>query len=177
MYKKVIELDETKKCEMYTNLIQANYGLKKYKEGFALLDEKEAAGCAIDKNTDYYFAMYYAYFAQAYKESVVYADKYIQNQPELTDGYYYKGLSQTEMDNDTTPTWLGRDTYEKLIQVYEAKPKDRGKQHVVKALMYLAYYFGSLSDFVKAKEYAQKVLVVEPTHAAATKLIADLEGK
>ena len=177
MYKKVIELDETKKCEMYTNLIQANYAVKKYKEGFALLDEKETSGCAIDKNTDYYFAMYYAYFGQLYKESVVYADKYIQNQPELTDGYYYKGLSQTELDDDNNPTWLGRDTYEKLVQMYEAKPKDRGKQHVVKALMYLAYYHASLNDFAKARELAQKTLTIDPVSKTATELIQNLEGK
>lgn len=177
LYKKVVELDSSKRCDMYSSLIQANYTAKKFKEGFAMLDEKEKAGCAIDKNADYYFAMYYAYSIQLYNESIVYADKYIANQQDLTDGYYFKGLSLTEMDSDTTPTWMARETYEKLITVYETKPKERSKTHVTKALMYLAYYFGSLSDFVKAKEYAQKVLVVEPTHAAATKLIADLEGK
>ena len=177
LYKKVVELDSSKKCDMYTSLIQANYGLKKYKEGFALLNEKETAGCAIDKNTDYYYAMYYAYYGQLYNESVVYADKYIANQQDLTDGYYFKGLSLTEIDNDTTPTWLARETYEKLITVYDAKPKERSKPHVVKAFMYLAYYFGSLNDLVKAKEYAQKALAVEPTNAAALDLVAKLDGK
>ena len=177
LYNKVVELDSSKKCDMYTSLIQANYGAKKYKEGFALLDEKEKAGCAIDKNTDYYYAMYYAYYGQLYNESVVYADKYIANQLDLTDGYYFKGLSLTEIDNDTTPTWLARENYEKLITVYDAKPKERSKPHVMKAFMYLAYYFGSLNDFVKAKEYAQKALVIDPTNAAALDLVAKLEGK
>ena len=177
LYKKVVELDSSKQCDMYSSLIQANYGLKKYKEAFALLNEKETAGCAIDKNTDYYLAMYYAYYGQLYNESITFADKYIANQKEVTDGYYFKGLSMTEIDNDTTPTWMARETYEQLIKVYEAKPKERSKTQVTKALMYLAYYFGSLNDFVKAKEYAQKTLVDEPTNAAATKLIADLEGK
>ncbi len=177
LYKKVIELDTSKRCDMYANLIQANYSAKKNIEAFGLLNEKEAAGCPIDKNRDYYLAMYYAYYGQLYKESIEFADKYITHQQDITDGYYFKGLSLTEMDSDTTPTWMARETYEKLITVYETKPKERSKTHMTKALMYLAYYFGSLSDFVKAKEYAQKVLVVEPTHAAATKLIADLEGK
>lgn len=177
LYKKVVELDETKKCEMYNNLIQAYYGVKKYKEGFTLLDEKEANGCAIDKNTDYYFAMYYAYFAKLYNESTAYADKYITNQPELTDGYYYKGLSQTELDDSQNPKWLSKDTYEKLIQIYEAKPKDRSKPQVAKAFMYLAYYHASLNDFAKARELANKTIAIDPNSKTAAQLIQDLEGR
>jgi tetratricopeptide (TPR) repeat protein len=177
LYKTVVTMDSSRKCDVYSNLIKANYDAKKFKEGFALLDEKEVSGCAVDKNTDYYYAMYYAYAGKLYAESVKYADKYIANQADLTDGYYYKGLSQTELDDDNAPKWLAKETYEKLASTYDAKPKDRSKPHVTKALMYLAYYYGSVNDFAKAREFAQKTVTIEPTHAGATKLIADLEGK
>lgn len=177
LYKKVAELDSSKRCEAYPAVIDGYYKAQKVKEALALLTEKEAAGCPMDKNTDYFYAMYYAYFGKLYPETLPWADKYITHQPELTDGYYFKGLAQTEIDDDNAPKWLAKETYEKLISVYEAKPKDRSKPHYTKALMYLAYFNAGANDFAKAREFAQKVLTVDAANAAATKLITDLEGR
>lgn len=179
LYKKVVEMDSSKKCDVFPGVIAAYYEAKKYKEGLAMLSEKEAAGCMSDKdkNSDYYMAMYYAYANKMYDESVKWADKYIGYQSTLTDGYYYKGLSQTELDDDNNPKWLAKETYEKLMATYEAKPADRGKPHYTKALMYMAYFHAGANEFAKAREYAQKTLTVDAANAGATKLIADLEGR
>ena len=174
LYVKVAELDSSKKCDMYGTLMDAYYKTQKIKEALDLLTEREAVGCPLDKNTDYFYAMYYAYFGKMYAEALPWAEKYIANQPEITDGYYFKGLSQTEIDDDAAPKWLAKETYEKLIQVYETKPKDRSKTHVEKAFMYLAYYYGSVNDCNKAKEFGQKALVINPASKSATDLMTQL---
>lgn len=182
LYKKVVEMDSSKNCDVYPGVIAAYYEAKKFKEGLAMLAEKEKAGCLTDKdkNTDYYLAMYYANNIKEYATSVIWADKYIGYQSTLTDGYFYKALSQAgidEIENGDNAKWLAKETYEKLIQVYDAKPSDRGKLHYIRALMYLAYFNAGANDFVKAREFAQKVLTVDAANAGATKLIADLEGR
>lgn len=176
LYKKVIELDSTKLCDYYTQFINAYYGAKKYKEGLDLLAEKEGTTCKIDPSTDYYYAMYYAQGIKLWDVAIKYADKYAQAQPESTDPLSVKGRALTELDSDTTPTWQAREVYEKLLQIYESKPSDRSKPHAVSAYNYIGTYYGAQQDFVKAKEFFQKSLLVDATNKRAAEMIQQLDS-
>lgn len=173
MYKKVIENDSTQACTIYTSLINAFYEQKKYKEGLAMLDEKIAKGCKI-AGGEYFYAMYYGYSTKDYAAGIKFADKYILDQPNGTDGYYYKALSLAQTDSDTAPTWSAKDTYEKLISVYEAKPDDRGKSYVARAYNYLGSYYGAQNDLVKAKELFKKTIGVDAANKMANEALQQL---
>jgi tetratricopeptide (TPR) repeat protein len=179
-YAKVIEADATKACDIYTSIVQAYYEAKKFKEGLDAFDEKISKCEVKNKNTEYFYAMYYAYSLGAkdsleYNRAVKYADKYIESYPNTVYGYYYKALSLGELDSDE-PTWKAKETHEKLISVYEAKPDAASKPMVSAAYNYMGIYYGAQQDLVKAKEFFQKTLTVDPTNKRATDMIQQIDG-
>jgi tetratricopeptide (TPR) repeat protein len=177
MYKKVFELDSTKKQDFYDQIVEAYYGQKKFKEGLDMFDEKEASGVKINKARDYYYAMAYAFSLKDYPRAIKYADKYIESFPNYTDGYHYKALSQAEIDDDNTPKWLAKETYEKMVQTYEAKPDAASanqKTHVARGYNYIGTYYGANNDLVKAKEFFQKTIGVDPSNKTATEALQQL---
>jgi tetratricopeptide (TPR) repeat protein len=174
LYKKVVELDSTKKCDYYTQFMGAFYAAKKYKEGLDLLTEKEGTTCKVE-SSEYYNAMYYALGAKLYDQAIVYADKYSAAQPTLTDPMMIKGRALVQLDSEV-PTWKAKDVYEKLIATYEAKPSDRGKPHVATAYNYIGTYYGSQQDLVKAREFFQKTLTVDAANKTATEMIQQLDA-
>ena len=91
----------------------------------------------------------------------------------LTDGYYYKAQSLNEQDTEP-PTWKAKEAYEKVVAVYEAKPADRAKTQVARAYNYLGTYYGSQQDLVKAKEFFNKTILVEPTNKLGIEMLKQL---
>ena len=117
--------------------------------------------------------MYYGYATNDTASGIKYADKYIELVPKGSDGYHYKALCQRKGDTQEPPVFKAKDTYAQLIQLHETTPDDRSKGYVVKAYIYMAYYFGANNDLVKVKEYAQKALAIEPTNEQALQLMAN----
>lgn len=171
-YDELLKVDSSQTCTVYTDLVNAYYEQKKFKEGFAMLDKKMAYGCKVTGG-EYFYAMYYAYVTGDSIAGIKYADKYIELVPKGSDGYHYKALCQRKSDTQEPPTFNAKETYEKLIQLHEATPDDRSKGYVVRAYVYMAYYYGSVNDLVKAKELAAKALVLEPTNAGALQIMGN----
>jgi tetratricopeptide (TPR) repeat protein len=180
-FNKVIAADATKACDIYSSIVQAYYEAKKHKEGLDAFDEK-ASKCEVkNKNTEYFYAMYYAFSLGAkdpneYQRAIKYADKYIEAYPNTVYGYYYKGQALSEMDSDSMPTYPARETFEKLISVYEAKPDASVKAQVISAYNYIGFYYGGQQDLVKAKEYFQKTLAIDPANKTAIKYIEQIDA-
>jgi tetratricopeptide (TPR) repeat protein len=170
MYNKVIENDSSSTCAIYSDLIQAYYEQKKYKEAFTLLDSKSTKACKVAAG-EYFYAMYYGYATKDYASGIKYSDKYIAAVPAGSDGYHYKALCLRQTEDPAVPTWSAKETYEKLIALHETKPDDRSKGYVVRAYNYMALYSGSQNDLVKVKEFAQKVLAIEPANEQALQLM------
>ena len=174
LYKKVVELDSTKACDYYSQFIGAYYAAKKYKEGLDLLAEKEGTTCKVE-SSDYYNAMYIALGAKFWDLAIKYADKYAVAQPTLTDPLMIKGRALVQLDSEV-PTWKAKEVYEKLIQMYEAKPSDRGKPHVAAAYNYIGTYYGAQQDLLKAKEYFQKTLAVDSLNKTAVDMVQQIDS-
>ncbi len=179
MYKEVMKADSTRTCEIYSSLATTYYGQKEIKKGLAMLDEKVSKDCK-GTYSEYFLAMYYANaVTREYERSIKYADKYIEIVPAGPDGYYFKGLSQTQLDtSETNPLWLAKPTYEKLIEIYEAKTDDaRAKGYAPTAYNYIGIYYGTLQQLEKAKEFFNKTLAIDPTNKTALSYIAQIVGK
>jgi tetratricopeptide (TPR) repeat protein len=174
-YKKVVELDSTKACDYYAQFMNAYFANKKYKEGLDLLAEKEGTTCKVE-SSEYFNAMYYAQGIKAWDLAIKYADKYSEMQPTITDAPYIKARALSAMEDPNAPTWKAKEVYEKIIQMYETKPSDRGKPHVTSAYNYIGNYYGSQQDLVKAREFFQKTLTVDATNKIATEMIQQLDS-
>ena len=172
-----MEADSTKTCAIYSSLMSAYFDQKKIKEGLDLLDEKAVKGCKCTYS-DYFLGMYYANaVTRQYDRSVKYADEYIKIVPNGADGYYFKGLSQSQTDSIEPYKWLAKETYEKLMQIYEAKPDDaRAKGYVDTAYSYMGIYYGAQQDLVKAREFFQKALAVNAANRTALNGIQQLDA-
>lgn len=169
------------KISIYPDLIQAYYAQKMYKEGFALLDEQlEKCGTKGNDRTIYY-AMYYAYSAKMYEQAIKYADKYIEINGTIVDGYHYKAMSQIELDDDNNPQYLARETYDKMIAAYEAKSDERSKTMVDRAYAYVGLHEGDklqktgATDFSAACAWFKKALAVNPNNKTASAMIGQLQ--
>ncbi len=179
MYMQVMKADSSRTCEIYSSLISTYYAQKEIKKGLAMLDEKVGKDCKATYS-DYFLAMYYTNaVTREYERSIKYADKYIEIVPNGADGYYFKGLSQTQIDtSETNPAWIAKETYEKLIAIYEAKTDDeRAKGYAPTAYNYMGIYFAAKQDFVKAKEFFNKTLAIDPANKMAIATIAQIDGK
>ncbi len=157
MYSEVMKIDTSKKCSILSDLIKMNYDARKYKEGLDLFDER-AKSCDL-KSLDIFYAMYWAQSSKQYARAIIYSDAYLAKVPDGADGYLYKAISINELD--TSNTFAARETYEKLIALAE-KGDARAKSFVPRAYNYLGSYYGSINDLVKAKEYFQKTLAIDP---------------
>ena len=175
MYNKVLEVDSSSACTIYSDLVNAYYEQKKFKEAFDMLDTKAAKGCKVTA-TEYFYAMYYGYTTKDYASSIKFADKYSEMAPTGTDGYYYKALSLTRTDTVQPIAWKAKEVHEKLIQTYEAKPDALGnaKKYVVVSYKYLGNYYGAQQDLVKAKEHFKKVLLIDPADKDAIDILQQM---
>ena len=178
MYGDVMKLDTSRTCDIYSSMMKANYDQKNIKEGLALLDEKVLKGCKANYS-DYFLGMYYSNaVTREYERAIKYADKYIQIVPNGPDGYYYKGLSESQIDSIEPFKWMAKETYEKLISLYEAKiDHARAKGYIATAYNYVGIYYGAQQDLVKAKEYFQKTLAIDPANKQALLMMEQMGGK
>ncbi len=178
MYKEVLKQDSTKTCQVYAGLTQMYYEAKDFKNGLNMLDEK-IVKCEV-KNLEIFYAMYYAYYSKQYDRGIKYADKYIGLKPATTDGYYYKGLCQEQLDTLTPPAFAAKDNYELLSKAFEAMTATdtvelkRVKDQAVHAYNYLASAYGSANDLIKAKDFCQKALVLDPTDTTAASIMKQI---
>ncbi len=178
MYKEVLKQDTTKTCNVLSGLVNMYYEAKDFKNGLDMLDEK-ISKCEV-KNLEIFYAMYYAYYSKQYDRGIKYGDKYIGLKPTTTDGYYYKALCEEQLDDSIAPTFKAKGSYEKVISTFEAITDAgelaRVKSQAIRAYNYLASAAGSASDFVKSKEYCQKVLVVDSTNATALNIMQQIQA-
>jgi tetratricopeptide (TPR) repeat protein len=176
-YMKVVENDPTQACTIYQSLNKAYYDQKKFKEGLDMFDKRVEKGCKVN-TTDYFYANFYSQTLKDYERNIKYADKYAELVPAGTDGFFYKAYALQQTDDTENPTWKAREAYEKLLTVYDAITDAGDKKRVTSqaksAYKYLAYYAGSQQDLVKAKDYFQKVLAIDPNDKAAAEALQQM---
>ena len=176
MYMEVMKLDSSKKCSIVKSLADMNYGVKKYKEGLDLFDER-LKNCESDvKSSDIYYGMYYAQLSKDNERGIKLADRYIARVPTGGDGYKFKADFIDALD--TANTGKAKEAYEKLVSVYEADTTNaRTKTFVARAYNYLGVLYGTANDLPKAKEYFTKTVAVDSTNTTALNYLRQLGGK
>lgn len=178
MYQEELKLDSTKTCVVYTGLMQLYYGVKDFKKGLDMLDQKN--GKCDTKTLEIFYAMYYSYYSKQSDRGIGYADKYIALKPAGTDGYNYKGLCQEQLDTTANPTFKAKDTYEMLVKNFEATTDTveikRVKTNAVHAYNYLALAYAAANDFIKAKDMSNKAIVLDPADTTALSIIEQIKA-
>lgn len=106
-------------------------------------------------------------FDKKYVQADSVLNKYIVMKPTSYAGYYYKGTAMSQIESNIQE---GRavDSYLKTIEICSPKT-DKYKSELKDAYSYLGYYYMTKNDKVKAKEYWNKVLQLDPNNVDAKK--------
>jgi tetratricopeptide (TPR) repeat protein len=106
-------------------------------------------------------------FDKKYIQADSVLNKYIAMKPNSYSGYYYKGTALSQIESNIQE---GRavDSYLKTIELCAPK-SEKYKNELKDAYSYLGYYYMTKNDKVKAKEYWNKVLQLDPNNVDAKK--------
>lgn len=115
-------------------------------------------------NVDLYNAGYGYFRAGDYPTAVGIFNKYVEKYPEDAFGYYMVGKSNAGIDSTGT-LGLAVPAYQKTIDIGEAATdKSKVKNQLIGAYkFFIEYYYNVKKDKVKALEYADKALALDPT--------------
>ncbi len=117
------------------------------------------------------------YSAGNYKKAdSIFCGTYETKYPDQIYGYLWCAKSKQAEDDSLNSQGLAVDAYEKLAKFARSIPDSaKYKDQIVSAYFYLASYYNDIKkDKLKAVEYMQKVLEVDPTNATAKQIIEQL---
>jgi tetratricopeptide (TPR) repeat protein len=79
------------------------------------------------------------------------------------------------LDPETTKG-LAKPYYDKTLEIITATP-DKYKREIIEAYSYMGYYYFQKSDYTTSKSYWEKILVLDPTNAAAIQAMSVFNKK
>jgi tetratricopeptide (TPR) repeat protein len=188
--KKASELDinKTTPVEGLSVIAKDLYTAKKYDLAAQVYDFTQSAPNAA--TIDYYWqgnSYYYDYQskdlakANPSKDLLVKADssysRFLQRSPTTESVWLMKAKVNQKYDTNDQKA-LARDPYLKYIELVTAKPElvEKNKANLIDAYYYLGFT-SVKSDPNKAREYFNKVLQLDPTHANAQQALKSLASK
>jgi tetratricopeptide (TPR) repeat protein len=122
---------------------------------------------------DYQYLGLAAYYGKQYAKSDSAYAKILEAKPDYADGYYWRAINNASMDPDfKTPA--AKDFWEQYVSLTEATP-DKYKARLINTYEYLAGYYIQKDNNAKAKEYYNKLLVLDPTNEKAKQNLKQLK--
>jgi tetratricopeptide (TPR) repeat protein len=165
---------------------------KKYGDAAKLYELALKAPASPSTVTNYFYlgyANYYDYVSKkpeeraAARESLVKADSAFSKvntiTPDYAPGYLYRARVNKFLDNDKNPKGLAVPYYEKYIELLAVKPENltdpKNKRDLADAYNNIGASYLQ-SNPVKAKEYFNKTLSLDPGNSYASDVIKQLNG-
>jgi Tfp pilus assembly protein PilF len=125
---------------------------------------------------DYQLLGLASFYGKQYPKSDSAFSKIIELKPDYADGYYWKGAIAAGIDTEFKTT-TAKDYWEKYLTLTEATP-EKYKKNLVNTYNYLAQYWikndNNLKN-LKAKEYFNKALVLDPENKIAKDYLKQLK--
>jgi tetratricopeptide (TPR) repeat protein len=163
-FAKSLELDSTD-VEVAQNHAETYFKRKKYPEAIAVYKQLEKIKNPPSTADMFKLGQAYYYNLQ-FKEADSAFTKVSQRAPNMTVGYQWAAKARQQIDSTGT-MGIVIPMYDSLIEKALANP-DKYKKELVEAYLYFSgYYINVKQDAAKAKEYLQKILAIDPAHAAA----------
>lgn len=171
-FKKAYSLD-TNKADLLVSLSSIYTKMKKWDEVVKTITLKIVkdpdGGTAVD-----YFDLGRAnYFQLSFTEALNAFDKVIAKKADFLPGWTYIARIKATMDS-TAKLGLAQEAYEHVL-LLTAKDELKYKKDIIEANSYLAYHFFMIDDYVKSKEYYDKVIALDPTNSSAIEALNFIE--
>jgi tetratricopeptide (TPR) repeat protein len=96
----------------------------------------------------------------------------IKSKPDLPTGYLFRARVSASIDS-TSEKGLAKPYYDKLLTLIESDTVKYRKE-IVESYSYLGYYYYLKNDIPSAKNYFQKVLILDPENPQAKEAVKNL---
>ncbi|MDR0232845.1 MAG: tetratricopeptide repeat protein [Dysgonamonadaceae bacterium] len=95
----------------------------------------------------------------------------IERSPDSYLGYFWRGRVNFVLDPETT-LGLAKPFYEQAANILAAMPEGSTRNsNLVESYRYLVFYYYSREDFPAAKDFAQRILDIDPTNDTALQVL------
>ncbi len=163
--KRAVEMDSTN-AELQSEYAKILYNSKRYKQSIAEYKKRLNMKQMEVPNLDYYY-LGRAYFSNA---EFVNADTtfamFVKLQPKTPDGYLWRAKSNLELEDKSNLKGFAVNHYLKYIELASTDVA-KNKANLVSAYTYLGFVALAQKDNVKAKEYFNKIVEIDPSNVKA----------
>ncbi|MGE5411363.1 MAG: tetratricopeptide repeat protein [Clostridiales bacterium] len=174
-YKKAISMDSTRSGDLYGEMATMDM---KNKNWAAAADDFRKKEALTGKKLG---AMEYFNLGQAYYKMNDFAkadsafDQFIQQQPTIAQGYYWRALCNAQLDPESEKG-LAKPFYEKYIQIATASPDPaKVKGGLIEAYSYLGYYYYLQNDYQNSIANWTEVSKLDPGNTQASEALKALK--
>ncbi|MCU7496079.1 MAG: tetratricopeptide repeat protein [Ignavibacteria bacterium] len=175
-FKKAISLDSTR-ADLHGDIASLYFKNKKWDDAAKEYELKEKASGKPLKVIEYYNLGQAYYKMSNFKMADTTYAKMIQLSPDQPIGYYYRALSNAQLDPESEQG-LAKPHYERFIEVVtKMGPEQQAKfkNHLIEAYSYLGYFYYLKKDNATSRQYWTKVLELDPTDAKAKEALKALK--
>ncbi len=174
---KAIEMDTTSK-DLYGDLSDAYYSMKKYKQS-AEAYEKKIEGAEATA-VDYFYIGRAYYFGLDFVKSDTAFSNLIKLKDDFATAWLYRARNNYRIDDaDGKSEGMAKPYYEKFIELTTTDPKfdiKKSGRDLMEAYKYLGdYYFTIAKDNATSKTYWLKVIEIDPNDKQAKTVLSELK--
>jgi tetratricopeptide (TPR) repeat protein len=125
-----------------------------------------------------YFEMGRAYYfgPKDFVKSDTCFSKVTQSIPTFATAYFWRGKANVQQD-PKNEKWLAKPHYEKALELVKPEERAGAKTNVIEACEYLGYYYLTVKDNAKAKEYFTIIKDLDPNNKKQMEFFKSPAGK
>jgi tetratricopeptide (TPR) repeat protein len=164
IYRKYLELDSTRRPEIYGKLAKAYYDAKKYDQAIIYYNKKQEVEQLA--NTEQFYLGVAHYYDSTYAQADSVFNEILAKSPEYAAGWLWRAKIANVQDPERSQ-WLAQPYYEKYIEV-AGTDKEKNKKGLIEAHNYVAFYSLQHDDNESAIKHYELLLELDPGNAQVT---------
>ncbi|MBK9984787.1 MAG: tetratricopeptide repeat protein [Saprospiraceae bacterium] len=178
IYRKYLEFEPSRSNEIYGLLAKAYYDSSNYVQAINYYKRKGEIK-PLSNQDAYWLGLAFDKQKQYPQADSIFAIV-VAATPNYAQGWWLRAKTANKIDtisNDSV--WLAKPFYEKYIELVAVDSASiaKNKTNLMAAYYYLAYHWVQQEDFVKAKEYYNKILELDPAEETAIDALKILKQK
>ena len=174
---KATQVDPKLAGDITNEVAKAYMKSKKYNKAIETY-EKKMAGDPKNLSGQDYFELGRAYYfgPKDFVKSDSCFSKVTQSIPTFATAYFWRGKANVQQDLKNEK-WLAKPHYEKALTLLKPEERAASKTNVIEACEYLGYYYLTVKDNAKAKEYFTIIKDLDPNNKKQIEFFKSPAGK
>lgn len=148
--------------------------LKDYSKAIDAYNQLDTIKTRLGSQDLFYLGRSY-YQTEQYGKADTTFQRLIEQQPNMTVGYFWQARSLANLDPEVNGKiqGLAKPAFEKVIEKGELNP-EKNKNELIEAYGYMGYYHMLQNEISTGKGYFEKILKIDPSNDRAKKVLEEL---